>query len=123
MSTNVIDLLPDSFIQQRRQRRLRAIQTTAAVMALLVVAVWAGQAYRQFSALDRQIRLAEAEANAARLQAQALSMTQIESARLQSVLARREELELPAPASAVVALVARLLPDTVALTRASMDVP
>jgi Tfp pilus assembly protein PilN len=123
MSTNVIDLLPDSFIQERRRRRLRAIQIVAASAAMVVAIAWAGLAYRQFSALGQQIRQAESEANAARLEAQALSMTKVETARLQGILSRREALELPAPASAVMALVAQLLPESVVLTRASMDVP
>jgi len=120
---NRVNLLPDSYVAHERRRR-----TTRALIAGLVAVVisctaWGSVAYTQVRALSQRMVAAQERLAFEQDRSRALEADRASGHELRALLAHRAQLEAPVPAPGVLALLTQLLPESVAVTRLSMDLP
>ena len=120
---NRINLLPDHFIARRRRARLVTRLAVAGVFAAVGAGAWGVAALSQLGELSTRVaasqaRLAQEQARSGDIETRAA-----EGRTLRGMLAHRGQLETPVASAGVLTLLTHLLPDSVALTRLSLEVP
>ena len=120
---NRINLLPDHFIA--RQRRARMVVTIAIAGAFAVVAAlaWGAIVRSQLSDLSDQLAQSRVKLGEEQQRSRAIELRSAEGRSLRAMLAHRSQLEPPVASAGVLTLLTHLLPDSVALTRLTLDVP
>jgi hypothetical protein len=118
-----INLLPDSYVADARRRRATRSLIAGAVVVLIVCAMWGSFAYTQINALSRRMSAAQDRLAFEQDRARALEADRATGNQLRALLAHRAQLEAPIPAPGVLALLTQLLPESVAVTKLSMDLP
>lgn len=118
-----VNLLPDSYIAHERRRSVVLAAATAIVVIALIAVTWGSVAYSQARSLagrmeDAQKRLMHEQERSRALQA---DRTAVEA--LKAMLAHREQLAMPVPPQGVLGLLTHLLPESIVVTRLSMDLP
>jgi Tfp pilus assembly protein PilN len=118
-----VNLLPDSYIAHERRRR--AMYGSAGALAVVVVVgvVWGAIAYNQIQSLGDRIETAQSRLAHEKDRSQALEANRATMESLRGMLAHRTQLAAPVPPPGVLALLTHLLPESVAVTRLSMDLP
>jgi Tfp pilus assembly protein PilN len=118
-----INLLPDHFIA--RQRRQRAIVRFAIAGAFTVLAAtaWGAIAHHQLGELSKQVAQAQTKLADEQQRTRTIELKAAEARSLRAMLAHRGQLEPPVASAGVLTLLTHLLPDSVALTRLTVDVP
>ena len=120
---NRINLLPDHFIA--RQRRARMVVTLAIAGAFAVVAAvaWGAVVKSQLADLSEQLAQSRVKLADEQQRSRAIELRSAEARSLRAMLAHRSQLEPPVASAGVLTLLTHLLPDSVALTRLTLDVP
>jgi len=120
---NRINLLPDHFIA--RQRRARMVVTIAIAGAFAVVAAlaWGAIVNSQLGHLSEQLAQSRVKLGEEQQRSRAIELRSAEGRSLRAMLAHRSQLEPPVASAGVLTLLTHLLPDSVALTRLTLDVP
>lgn len=120
---NRINLLPDHFIA--RQRRARMVVTIAIAGAFAVVAAlaWGAIVKSQLGDLSEQLAQSRVKLGEEQQRSRAIELRSAEGRSLRAMLAHRSQLEPPVASAGVLTLLTHLLPDSVALTRLTLDVP
>ena len=120
---NRINLLPDHFIA--RQRRARMVVTLAVAGAFAVVAAvaWGAVVRSQLGDLSEQLAQSRVKLAEEQQRSRAIELRSAEGRSLRAMLAHRSQLEPPVATAGVLTLLTHLLPDSVALTRLTLDVP
>ena len=120
---NRINLLPDHFIA--RQRRARMVVTIAIAGAFAVVAAvaWGAVVKSQLGDLSEQLAQSRVKLADEQQRSRAIELRSAEGRSLRAMLAHRSQLEPPVASAGVLTLLTHLLPDSVALTRLTLDVP
>jgi len=93
----------------------------AAIVSVLAGAVWYKLAATQLARISQQISLVEQAVNTERQKAGQLSHEATEYGRMHDLMAVRSETETPCSPTAVLSLLCKLLPDSVALTKFSVE--
>lgn len=120
---NRINLLPDHVIaRQRRRRGLRAA-AVAAVLALAVGSVWTTVATRQLKDLAARTAAAQSRLNLERDRTGKIDAVATQAAQLRALLAQGERLNQPVTLPGAMTLLTHLLPQSVALTRLTIEAP
>jgi Tfp pilus assembly protein PilN len=120
---NRINLLPDRVLARQRRGRLLKAATAVAVCALTVGAAWGATVYRQVRDLSGQVAAAQVRLNQEQQRAAGLAQMTAESNALRTLLAQGEQLADPVELPGVLTLLTHLLPESVALSRVSIEVP
>jgi Tfp pilus assembly protein PilN len=115
-----VNLLPDSYIAARRRVRRRRALGAGGAAVLLVCAAWSTLIVMQLRAVSADISAAQRELAAERARIAEFEATRKEHAKLTALLNHAARLELPVPATAVLARLVRHLPDTLVLERLSL---
>jgi hypothetical protein len=120
---NRINLLPDHFIA--RQRRARMVVTIAITGAFAVMAAigWGAIVRSQLGDLSAQLAQSRVKLAEEQQRSRAIELRSAEGRSLRAMLAHRSQLEPPVASAGVLTLLTHLLPDSVALTRLTLDVP
>lgn len=118
-----VNLLPDSYLAARRRVAQRRVWAAGAAAALLLCGAWVTLAAVQLRGVSSEVRAAEQELAAERARLAEFDATRKEHAKLAALLQHAARLELPVPATAVVARLVRHLPDTLVLERLSLASP
>ena len=120
---NRINLLPDHFIA--RQRRARMVVTLAIAGAFAVVAAvaWGAVVKSQLADLSEQLAQSRVKLADEQQRSRVIELRSAEARSLRAMLAHRSQLEPPVASAGVLTLLTHLLPDSVALTRLTLDVP
>src|SRR5215208_1812637 len=118
-----INLLPESYFAARRNRRLGWVSAAAAVVVLAAsgAAWWLSGA--KLDSLSAEIAQVENKLAIQETQQTAAARLEAEREALQGILAVRGKVEVPLPVSAALALPLNIVPPSIALTRASVEVP
>jgi Tfp pilus assembly protein PilN len=115
-----VNLLPDSYTAAKRRAKLRRACGAGAAAGLLVCAAWVALAVVQLRAVLAEISAAQQELTAERARIAEFDATRKEHAKLTALLNHAARLELPVPATAVLARLVRHLPDALVLERLSL---
>ncbi len=118
-----INLLPASYFAARRNRRIGWLAATGAAVLLAAagVAWWVTDA--QLEALSAEIAQVENKLAVQETQQKAATRLEAEREALQGILGVRRKVDVPLPVSAALALPLNLVPPSIALTRAHVEVP
>jgi hypothetical protein len=118
-----INLLPESYFDARRNRRLGWFAATAggALLAAAGVAWWITD--RQLEAMSAEITQVENKLAVQETQQKAATRLEAERDALQGILGVRRKVDVPLPVSAALALPLNIVPPSIALTRALVEVP
>ena len=115
-----VNLLPDSYIASRRRAQSRRTWAAGAAAGVLVCLAWGTLAAIQVRGVSSDIAAAERELAAERERLAEFDATRKEHAKLAVLLDAAGRIELPVPATAVVARLVPHLPDTLVLERLSL---
>ena len=115
-----VNLLPDSYLAARRHAQRRRTWAAGAAAAAVVCVAWGTLAAFQIRGLSSDVAAAERELAAERERLAEFDATRKEHAKLAVLLDHAGRLELPVPATAVVARLVRHLPDALVLERLSL---
>jgi hypothetical protein len=118
-----INLLPDHFVARQRRAALATRVACAAVLAIMMGTAWGAIAQAQLSARATQVASSRAQLEQEQQRAVAIEQRAAECRALRALLAHRGQLESPVASAGVLTLLTHLLPESVALTRLSLDVP
>ncbi len=118
-----INLLPESLLLARAERRRRAVQVALLSVAAAGVLAWAIVGLVQVREMDGQIASAEAEIDPLRKQVEALRSLEAERDELERNIALLDRLEGPVPAAAILALIEQLLPKDATLWNVQIESP
>jgi hypothetical protein len=118
-----INLLPDHFIVRQRRTRLATLVAVAAVFTVIAGSAWAAIARSQLGELSTRIASTQSRLAEEQQRSRAIEYRASESRSLHALLAHRSQLEPPVATAGVLTLLTHLLPDSVALTRLTLDVP
>jgi hypothetical protein len=118
-----INLLPASYFAARRNRRLGwlAASGAGALLAAAGVAWWVTDA--QLDAMSAEIAQVENKLAVQETQQKAATRLEMERDALQGMLSVRGKAVVPLPVSAALALPLNIVPPSIALTRAMVEVP
>lgn len=118
-----INLLPESYFAARRIRRLGWLSAAAGVVVLAAAgaAWWLSAA--KLEALSAEIALVENKLAVQETQQAAAKRLEAERDALQGILGVRRKVDVPLPVSTALALPFNLVPPSIALTRASLELP
>jgi hypothetical protein len=120
---NRINLLPDGVVaRQRRRRDVRAAAVAAAV-SLVVAVTWTTVAVRQLKDVAARTVAAQARLNHERDRAGKLDAVAGQATALRTLLAHEGRLKQPVALHGALALLTNLLPESVALTRLTLEAP
>ena len=120
---NRINLLPDHVIaRQRRKRGFRAAAVVA-VAVLAVGSVWTTVAIRQLKSIAARTAVAQARLNLERERTGKNDAVAAQVAQLRALLAQGERLNQPVTLPGAMTLLTQLLPESVALTRLTIEAP
>ena len=120
---NRINLLPDQFIARRRRARLVTRLAVAGVFAAVGAGAWGAAALSQLGELSTRVAASQARLAQEQSRSQDIETRAAEGRTLRGMLAHRGQLETPVASAGVLTLLTHLLPDSVALTRLSLEVP
>lgn len=120
---NRINLLPDRFIARRRRARLVARFAVAAVFTVVAGLAWGAIARNQLGKLSAQVALSQSRLAQEQEKSRTIQGRAAEGQALRALLAHRSQLESPVASAGVLTLLTHLLPDSVALTRLSLELP
>ena len=118
-----IDLLPDSYVAHERRLRTARSLIAGIVVVVIVCTMWGTFAYAQVHALSRRMLAAQDRLAFEQDRSRALARDRATGYELRALLSHRAQLEAPIPPPGVLALLTQLLPESVAVTRLSMDLP
>ena len=118
-----INLLPDHFVARRRRAQVVVRAAAAGVLMVITAAAWGGIAHAQLSARSARIAAARLRLEQEQQRGRAIEARGAEYRTLRAMLAHRSQLESPVAPAGVLTLLTHLLPDSVALTRLSVEVP
>ena len=120
---NRINLLPDHVIaRQHRKRGLRAAAVVT-VAAVAVGSVWATVASRQLKDIATRTTAARARLNLERERTGKNDAVAAQVAQLRTLLAQGDRLNQPVTLPGAMTLLTQLLPESVALTRLTIEAP
>lgn len=120
---NRINLLPDHFIARRRRERILLRVAIAAVFTVVAGLAWGAVARAQLGKLSEQEALSQARLAQEQQRGHAIELRAAEGRMLKAMLAHRRQLESPVAFAGVLTLLTHLLPESVALTRLSVEAP
>lgn len=118
-----INLLPDHVIARQRRKRGTRAAAAAAVVALAVGSVWATVATRQLNDIAARTAAARARLNHERDHTGKIDAVTAQAAQLRALLAQGERLNQPVTLPGALTLLTNLLPESVALTRLTIEAP
>ena len=118
-----INLLPDQFIARQRRVRTTLRFAIAAGCTLMVIVAWGAIARSQLGELSEQFAQSRAKLADEQQRTSVIERQAAEARSLRAMLAHRSQLEPPVESAGVLSLLTHLLPDSVALTRLTVDVP
>ena len=118
-----INLLPDHFIARQRRAHMMVRVVIAAAFMLMAATMWGAIARSQLGDLSEQFAQSRMKLAAEQQRSHAIERQAIEGRSLRAMLAHRSQLEPPVASAGVLTLLTHLLPDSVALTRLTLDVP
>ncbi len=120
---NRINLLPDHFIARQRRAQWVARVVIAAVFTVMAGTAWGAIARAQLRGADAQIASSRERLAQEQDRGREIASRAAEGNTLRAILAHRRQLESPVASAGVLTLLTHLLPDSVALTRLSLDAP
>jgi hypothetical protein len=118
-----INLLPDHVIARQRRKRGTRAAAAAAAVALAVGSVWATVATRQLNDIAARTAAAQARLSQERDHTGKIDAVTAQAAQLRALLAQGERLNQPVTLPGALTLLANLLPESVALTRLTIEAP
>jgi hypothetical protein len=118
-----INLLPDGVLARQGRRRATRIAIAAAVIALAVGSAWVTVARHQLNDLAAKTAAAQARLNQERERAGRSDAVSAKAAALRGLLAQGDRLAQPVSLPGAMMLLTNLLPDSVALTRLTIEAP
>jgi hypothetical protein len=118
-----INLLPDGVLARQRRRRAVRLAIVTAVASLAIGSAWATVASRQLKDLSARTAAAQARLSQARERAGRNDAVSAQAAALRGLLAQGDRLAQPVSLSGALTLLTHLLPDSVALTRLTIEAP
>ena len=116
-----INLIPDSFLRARRHRQQLHLYGAIVLIVLLAEGAWGVLTYAHGRRVGSDIKNVQQAIAAERQREVQLTSAMKEYHRLRECAAARTETETPLSATAIVALLSQLVPDTVALTHLSIE--
>ena len=118
-----INLLPDGVVARQGRRRAARAAIAAAVVALAVGSAWVTVARHQLSDLAARTTAARARLSQERERAGRDDAVSAKAAALRGLLAQGDRLTQPVSLPGAMTLLTNLLPDSVALTRLTIEAP
>ncbi len=118
-----INLLPDHFIARQRRARMVVRIVIAATFMVIAGTAWGAIARSQLGELSEQFAQSRTKLAEEQQRSHAIERQAVEGRSLRAMLAHRSQLEPPVASAGVLTLLTHLLPDSVALTRLTLDVP
>lgn len=118
-----INLLPDGVIARQGRRRAARVAVATAVLSLTVGAAWGTVAWRQLKELSRKAAETQARLTQERERAGRNDAVSAQAAALRGMLAQGDRLGQPVSLPGAMTLLTNLLPDSVALTRLTIEAP
>ena len=118
-----INLLPDHFIASQRRARTILKFVIAGACTIIVVTAWGAIAHEQLGELSQQFAQSRAKLADEQQRTRTIETKAAEARSLRAMLAHRSQLAPPVESAGVLSLLTHLLPDSVALTRLTVDVP
>ena len=118
-----INLLPDGVLARQGRRRATRAAIAAAVVALTVGWAWVAVARHQLNDLAARAAAAQARLNHERERAGRNDAVSAKAAALRGLLAQGDRLAQPVSLPGAMTLLTNLLPDSVALTRLTIEAP
>jgi hypothetical protein len=118
-----INLLPDGVVARQGRRRATRIAIAAAAVALTVGSTWVTVARHQLNDLAAKTAAAQARLNQERERAGRDDAESAKAAALRGLLAQGDRLSQPVSLPGAMTLLTNLLPDSVALTRLTIEAP
>src|SRR5437016_2566837 len=116
-----INLLPESYIRTLAQKRLRIHLIMLGCAAAAIAVVWWQLAWRQVDRIDRRVAAAAQNLAFERASGAALARAEAQCKKLAAAKALGEQVEEPLHPTIVLALISKLLPEQVALTKLSLE--
>lgn len=120
---NRINLLPDEYLARQRRARLMLRVVIAAVFTVIGGAAWGGVAWAQLGQLADRVAVSQSRLAQEQQRTHDIDRRAAERRTLQAMLAHRGQLESPVASAGVLTLLTHLLPESVALTKLTLDVP
>lgn len=120
---NRINLLPDHFLARQRRGRLLVRVAIAAIFTVIAGGAWGAIARAQLARLSQQVTYSQSRLAQEQQRSGQIELRALEGRTLKAMLAHRGQLESPVASAGVLTLLTHLLPESVALTRLSLDVP
>jgi hypothetical protein len=118
-----INLLPDHFIARQRRTRTMLRFVIAGAFTIVAATAWGVIAHEQLGELSEQFAQSRAKLADEQQRSRTIELRAAEARSLRAMLAHRSQLESPVASAGVLTLLTHLLPDSVALTRLTVDVP
>lgn len=118
-----INLLPDGVIARQRRNRGLRVAVVAGVVALLVGSVWTTLAVRQLKSLAARTAGAQARLNQERERTGKIEAVMAQATELRGLIAQGDRLGQPVTLPGAITLLTHLLPESVALTRLTIEAP
>ncbi|HEV2294627.1 MAG TPA: PilN domain-containing protein [Tepidisphaeraceae bacterium] len=120
---NRINLLPDHYMARQHRQRLFVRLAIAAGFTVLAGVAWGAVARVQLGRVSEQIALAQSRLAQEQQRGREIELRAAEGRTLKEMLVHRGQLESPVASAGVLALLTHLLPESIALTRLSLEVP
>jgi hypothetical protein len=118
-----INLLPDGVLARQRRRQAARVAVVTAVLSLTVGSAWATVASRQLREIASKTAQAQARLAQERERAGRNDAVSAQAAALRGMLAQGDRLSQPVSLPGALTLLTQLLPDSVALTRLTVEAP